>query len=1233
MKLKTSLQSYDADDVLASIGALQLIPENADFLFRLEVLAELAAESAVSNPTAQPFIAEASQICNGNTLSAYFSFEDPCDNLFTEEVTLAEGGFLVFLGLSEEVTFHLRHLAVALSQLRTLTASDYVTIGYQTLLAALAISNEIAKRAGLTRDISPNHEGTEVVVPDASTLEHFKTATTFDRASLESLLHPFGIPFEVIEPLIHVAGNPVAQGALFLRPLVLVNDTYIVPIPSALPVAARHRVITDAVASGGTVQFREAFDAAVWDNVLLSLERTGLKPWPLPNWPGTNPFVREAYFPFDVDKLLCVLLLTDPLAEWQAHVPFGSWATRAGEDEVIRERLGRIRKALRQIQPHAPDKVLFMVIRQGVGRTHVHHLPRPNPGSTTLMTAMTAADLEVVTYLEDRDPLALWKIARAISDAPPASASSFLDQYAVYRSNGRSFHVSDDVRPMFVTFAPGGAGVLRAEVRQRHVFHAAQLEAEGRWTEVRAFHGPRVSVFAPVTLGRPPQVLILVESLPVPLWVHGIEPPVDAAHDLRHRTFQHADLVAYWLWELGRDLAAEVLSLQRFSVLHVTVELESADDWFLETPVAVATVATAVAHSFEVRSDPTTGRITSRFRASIFAALNRADNAGEREVARSLLVALRGLLSEDERTCLSDDAINALLVRRAPLGAKKKLVASSSTAQPELDHIGIPPVRRVSNADENTLLDEVGRHLHDSESVEIGTVSTVQTVQILNQAVAYLYQQLQTDMAALLPSEALEFFVSQYEALIQADAADQLTIPTRLACFPDDPATLEIIEQSLAVGVKSRVAARFLVEYATAVPPAGNLTLSLERLDRLMANAALIVRFGQQSDLVRAKLAEITVSMTPSFRLDVKGPTFERARDAFRQAQTDSEIQRLQTSFGDLWDRGEHEHSDLAESLDAASVAEFGLPMSDLIAFLNAVVTVGHHVTRGVARLPASDLIDQTAAILGWDRTRSEAVLSTLASLGSRANYLQPPQPWKPHAVYPWRLNRALSYLRRPLLRLQTERGQTDVVWGPRHLSTVMSYLLELCISGRLEATSPEMKAFLGERNGVRGESFNLRVADLMSEVSGLAVRAKVGAFGQIRIRDAQKLDLGDIDVLAIDQERRKIWAVECKDLAVARTSWELGGESQNIFLGDATKRPPKKSLLEKHARRVQWMRDNLATVLQSYGIGDSPEIWSVQPLFVVSEPLLSPYLYQAPTPILAIRDLVAYLVSDDIAP
>jgi hypothetical protein len=78
-----------------------------------------------------------------------------------------------------------------------------------------------------------------------------------------------------------------------------------------------------------------------------------------------------------------------------------------------------------------------------------------------------------------------------------------------------------------------------------------------------------------------------------------------------------------------------------------------------------------------------------------------------------------------------------------------------------------------------------------------------------------------------------------------------------------------------------------------------------------------------------------------------------------------------------------------------------------------------------------------------------------------------------------------------------------------------------------------------------------------------------------------------------------------------------MANEIANLFLGQNG----KASFVEKHQRRVDWVREHIGEVLDWLHLPRDGD-WQVEPLIVVDQELMTPYLYASPIRVIALAEL-----------
>ncbi len=86
----------------------------------------------------------------------------------------------------------------------------------------------------------------------------------------------------------------------------------------------------------------------------------------------------------------------------------------------------------------------------------------------------------------------------------------------------------------------------------------------------------------------------------------------------------------------------------------------------------------------------------------------------------------------------------------------------------------------------------------------------------------------------------------------------------------------------------------------------------------------------------------------------------------------------------------------------------------------------------------------------------------------------------------------------------------------------------------------------------------------------------------------------------------------------MARTPREIAHELEKLFEG----RHGEKTMIEK---RADWARGHVGDLLNRLGLDGARNAnrWRVEPLIVVSQELLSPYLRRSPIPVVSLQKLI----------
>lgn len=297
------------------------------------------------------------------------------------------------------------------------------------------------------------------------------------------------------------------------------------------------------------------------------------------------------------------------------------------------------------------------------------------------------------------------------------------------------------------------------------------------------------------------------------------------------------------------------------------------------------------------------------------------------------------------------------------------------------------------------------------------------------------------------------------------------------------------------------------------------------------------------------------------------------------------------------------ETSQVTESrIDKALIGEFGLSWDDICDFHNTLTKIGFQRKTSCVMMQRSEFKGVVKSILNWsDKKLIKAI--DVFSLTNRKKWDKPPKGYDfIEDVAPWRYKRRLSYILRCLIQIKLGNEEALIFYGPRQAEESLKYIADLIGRGLYRAKSIEMIKFNGEVQKEIGDRFNDKVYDWFTENSEFRVEKniKVNSF----VNDSQ--DYGDIDVLLIDMDNKKLYSLECKYLYPARNAREMASEAERLF-NDFNDR----SWTTKHLDRHKVIESNMPNLLKHLNIPmDSCKLYSA---VLTSEEIPSVYFSKVP--------------------
>lgn len=1223
------IRPYDPLDLLAKVGVLQLCPENANHSIRIEAIAH--AINCIKYEPNRPFLSRhrLDRILNEPPLSNSFiqSQEDPTPNAFTEAFTFFGGSYIVFPGQLSEPAFILKHLNTAIFLSDKFKA--HVTFRnkiYGMNRSLLGLSNKIATRAGLVRNMAPKPLSNAIFIPKE--INSKKNTVIFSLGEIEDYLFSLGLNYSALEPFIGLFGQLDAgsysfqNSPLHSQPIIRFQNDFILAEPWMLLASLRHQILLSAKEFNVLDLLFEEFQEAIISTVGSSLDRLGHKQIPRA-LKGTDLkiSVRESLWSLDTDKLLFAAVLPDNFTDYigdelfEDHIVFE-------DSEMLDKYIANMEQQIRQDTLNLGD-IFFLIINAGIGRSQILGLQLDKLEREPIVVMLSASELEILSFLYVFDNLVLYKFAKAqqaIREATKVVSFSTLDEFEVYRKNEFSYYLDDGPKPGLIIPPVGGERELRLEVLQKLDIHGVPMFESTGWIEVaNIYHVPSCPIYMPINF-HSNQISYFVELMPVSFWIIAkINPNQFEKNPKSPNPAIFVDLLSYWIWQFGNELFKCLDGVDFDLPIVFDIKIDETEEWTQiinhkqnNSPLSITIVSE---YKIQITVKP-----------AIMEMLNTADNFGELQVIKLILQGFSDLLNSDgwiEQSTELTNLIPIFIEEQRSNPRKKKVIAINPNLIPTLLPGNPISFRKVQEADRSELLDDAGKYLQDEHHLVEGVILKEQHVNILNSIVAYYFNKLSNIISNLSSEHLLDFLVTHYEAIIVERKNRNITIATQLACFSSaQELTQQLVEQLPEID-DAAISCRFLIEYVVAQPPKGINPISRVVYDQMMALASEIISRGNQSDFANYGLFDFDFNLLASGRLGFNRSLFNLRINSYQNARSKIEICESGENFPRWWkEKAIIDPNDIpphVKELNLAFEAEFNLVITDISRFISELGNLSMNMESSQLKtMELNSLIAQMSDILDWNPEKVLSIINFL-SLSPRDKFLEPLTPFNKSDIYPWRMSRGLSYMRRPLLIVVRDE-QTSVCWGVRHLFASFDYLLQATVSGRLQDrfNSKKMQEFLGKIRTNEGEEFNNKVYQSIAPLPGVVVSKKVKKICGKRIGSPGN-DFGDLDVLAFFTKSRTIAIIECKDLEIARNAIEMSREMEELFIGNAH----SESTIAKHMKRVNWVKSNLSLVLESYGIKDDKK-WKIAPLLVVSSEMITPHFHRALIPVFSFTQFVS---------
>lgn len=1164
---------------IAMLGGLMTEPRYQANTIRLDWLQRLIISGAQGK--FKPSASDIALVLNARLASANVtSLEDPIEDFFCDVVPTSIGDAIIFTGHWERAS------AYTHTMLEAFEALPDARIKQNTLRSAhalLRLSNEIARRAGVTRyTYGVGEPGGVIQLPTSDTLKDWARRVRFSAADLEALeidrreITPFILGAEQSAA---VARERMGDSRLDFHPLVEVGADIVVAAPGSLSLAVRGLLIY--VAKGYGVE--KAFIARLLEAQQDYAERTGF-------WPTLRLQMESG--PHNLRACVCVFAPGRYLHVIQAPAPFGEFPEKAFGSTIdfdaranafIGEDVARFWEFIKEQDDSRESMTLILVSGWGTGFRLAPPIEDDKAPPGWRFMALSFAEAGTFGAVEDGKLRDLWRITEQVERLEAdgftvQNLNGTLNLFGLWRmtdGNILAEHWQDMRPPCFFTpptdalFKPLSEAAENQDLRALpYIDGSHKLMQRLDWGS----YVDRIPIYASLSDIRERRLLgaVLVGSRP---WWVACETQSEYAY--------HAwKAVLHWLAHVGPTLhdleptacpSRPVLVRLRLEMDEKLRSAHAAEDFNADIETTLNAETEAPAQVTLTMGNP--------WAFHIQAAENVAEAALVTRIIQEISLLSGQPLAEGRDREVVDHAIPSKdwrWLHAHPALSPGDLLISSGL----VDEFHKIPMSAIALA-------KCGHVWRFRNREEGNAISGEEACR------AFLRAYLDDTRDGLIAE------IRRYDRPLLAEAAARSYQAARkeqrswnqsiraMRSIAGDAAYEAAFERQNEINAVVRCAKVVLELAACEAPSIDGLRPGEEDMYELFARALLWFGNGQILACIRGGLVAPELRISPAGDLMVDRGEVKKALHPAAEMFSKRILDDAAAGYGERhsvdapeprapfrWD----------EDIIDALRAEYGLDGPDVMQLAYAMVELARERDTGVLLLRRSELASALQAREPYEECDLVQTLDRL-TLRSRDAWTTIPDGLDDRGYDVSRFDRPQSLICRPIQALDAADDPLLLV-APMLVADALAYAFDGIRSGELQDnfwSSEEARAFAGKQGDKEGKTFENRVGDAFEARRFRTIRGR-----QVEglLEEAVPEDLGDVDVLAISADTSQIFVVEAKNVKFCRTEAEVAArmsEFRGVMQKNAKGREKPDKML-KHLKRVRYLQqkaERLASVLK----------------------------------------------------
>jgi len=1205
---------YNSFDLLNSIAALSLLPENHGKNVRFEELTLMALRNFNTNAETAPY-----EILN-NYITENFpdhSSEEIPVNLFTDSITFHNGNNIVFPGITENGAFVLSNLLTAIFIWPDSNIVDQIKENsFQVTTLLFNLSNAVAKKNLFERYEQGKADYSVIYFPSEEKLQTIKDSLKLSHTEMETVLFENGIDKRALDAFLIDLGSDnfdhtQEENPLMYKPLLFFKDQYLIISPTTISFALTHYIWSLSDYFKNITNVSDAYHDLLWNSLQQQLTRMHFDYMNDDEIPvGTTLPEKSGLYRFDDDKIAFIQYVFDDGSNYKEYPNFTSSLSSLSptiKEKIIADVLADSRYFSYQIF----DIVLISPIGRGFAYAEqaIKHAVSLN---------IPLFEFNVLSNLKDCDALDLWKFALANYENRERFtffSFSVLDKFKLYRDRDESFH--SDFPEYGFPVPVGFSQELYKQSILKTDNHAVRQDINGRKAFVLV---EKAEVHSPIYLSPAglysSMLQFYIEGYPQGIWVMPALKLDGLSNELRHMYWEFNGAFAYWLWQICSSLSVHLKNLDAESP--ITIRYIFDDEASFETIDRNYQRHEGLAGKFKIKAS--LSEISITIPKELLPYLYGSDNQGERVLVETLLRGFNLLLSSNGHTQITDEEITSIIEKDAPLGMKKKIFILDTSDNLLLDPSNLQTFRHIQKYDIGLALDQIVPRLASVCPPSGEILTKEEKNKLTNDIVQKALLPLLREKLALYDSTILlQRLLSLNESLIRKREFLRIHTPTVIACYVSVDKHCEDLMPDLGRNNRSTIAVRSLIEHIAAEPYKGTDIVSVAAIDELMGIMDQIVDWGSIGDQIHYELFDIRMGVLETGRIASDKNRLKEVYDPYNQAKISENVHDAIETYADVFPQLKSEsRRGIPENLNKAFQEDFGVSLERILVFMGALAEIAFQQSAPYGSFKLANLCSEVNNYINddFDPKEFDSVVNYLA-LTKRGKLEKLPKGYDFIDIMPWRFNRMLSLLRKPLIIVEDGTEKT-AYWGPRAILDSRSYLMDQCTSDRLRVfEDSKTKSALGKFAQERGDALVKRVVNAIDMKDHIYhTDVYIGPKHDLK----NETLIGDIDVMIIDQIKKVLYSLECKSMSPSRNIKEMIEEVDKLFGSDNTM-----GWIGKHMRRHEWLEKNKNIVTKKYGVDING--YNIKSIFVTQENMLTPHLKKdsLPLPFITIYDIEKY--------